>query len=345
MRGSCRCGTFEAPQLYRFDLPVYVAPNTTAATASQEGVFLFIGVLSAGQNLQRRLAVREAWVTDGQITNVSVVRFVLSKDEWTPQVQQEADSFHDIVFVEEKTSYDSLLYKSYFVLEHAVTAHSARFVLKTDDDAFVNVRPLIRQLRLLCESADCRNERLYIGQMARDAPVQLDPKHKWNNVAFYNHTGLKQYPNYMMGGGYVLSGDVATALVKLHHMISLKFTPIEDATIAVWLMAMDVRQVDHPRFHSWAVPCCFKQPRWSGGQPLSVRLQLTDETEASVCGGDPWLLLHKIDQPFKMTFVGRRFRECEAEAEDPNQVPLSIAADVDGDKVDMAGETASTSSV
>ena len=59
--------------------------------------------------------------------------------------------------------------------------------------------------------------------------------------------GLKTYPNYMMGGGYVVSGDVAASLVNINKHMRLKFTPIEDATLGFWLMSMDLRHIDHPR--------------------------------------------------------------------------------------------------
>lgn len=62
------------------------------------------------------------------------------------------------------------------------------------------------------------------------------------------------------GGGYVVSGGVARTLVEINHRMRLKFTPIEDATLGFWLMAMDLRHIDHRRFHTWAVPCCFKPP-------------------------------------------------------------------------------------
>ena len=75
----------------------------------------------------------------------------------------------------------------------------------------------------------------------------------------------------MMGGGYVVSGEVARVLVGVHARMRLKFTPIEDATLGFWLMAMDLRHVDHPRFYTWAAPCCFRAPvrcegRGSGGR-------------------------------------------------------------------------------
>lgn len=87
----------------------------------------------------------------------------------------------------------------------------------------------------------------------------MDPEHRWNNIEFYNHTGLEKYPNYMMGGGYIVSGDVAAALVSLHEEVGLKFTPIEDATFGFWLSAMDLRQVDHPKIYAWGTPCCFRR--------------------------------------------------------------------------------------
>jgi len=77
--------------------------------------------------------------------------------------------------------------------------------------------------------------------------VLLQPGHKWNNILFHNHTGLKMYPNYMMGGGYVLSGDVVTTLININRRMKLIFTPIEDATLGFWLMAMDLRHIDHAK--------------------------------------------------------------------------------------------------
>ena len=51
----------------------------------------------------------------------------------------------------------------------------------------------------------------------------------------------------MFGGGYIVSADVARALVTMESMVELTFTPIEDATVGFWLMGMDIRQIDHPK--------------------------------------------------------------------------------------------------
>ena len=86
--------------------------------------------------------------------------------------------------------------------------------------------------------------------------------------------GLRTYPTYAMGGGYVLSGDVAKMLVTIHLNMKLKFTPIEDATVGFWLMSMDLRHIDHRRFHTWAAPCCFKPPQRREGQRAATRCTL-----------------------------------------------------------------------
>jgi len=89
------------------------------------------------------------------------------------QVSKEVEDHGDIVLVREKTNYKSILLKTFFVLEYAIKHYDVRFILKTDDDAYVHVEALVRQLRMLCISPDCRNERLYMGRMCTESEVLL----------------------------------------------------------------------------------------------------------------------------------------------------------------------------
>ncbi|KAL6785480.1 hypothetical protein ACKKBF_B00425 [Auxenochlorella protothecoides x Auxenochlorella symbiontica] len=292
------------------DREVEVVEGETPRPSVAEPLFLFIGILSGRGYRHRRLAVRDAWSSNATRHGAVVAKFVLSEDERTPQVEKEVDSFQDIIFVGQRTNYKSILYKTYHVLEYAVRHYDVKFVLKTDDDAFIYVAPLVAQLRALCEHPDCEGERIYMGRMAHHSEVLLQQGHKWNNDIFYNHTGLKTYPTYAMGGGYVLSGEVARLLVDTHERMSLKFTPIEDATVGFWVSAMDLRQIDHPRFYTWAAPCCFKAPVRKAGRRVVTRFALDPEFERGLCSDDPWLILHKIDSPTKMRHVGARVANC-----------------------------------
>ena len=68
----------------------------------------------------------------------------------------------------------------------------------------------------------------------------------------------------------------------------------------------DLRHIDHPRFYTWAAPCCFKAPVRREGQRIVTRFQLQDDMENDLCSEDPWLVLHKIDSPTKMRYIGNR---------------------------------------
>ena len=76
-----------------------------------------------------------------------------------------------------------------------------KFVLKTDDDAYVSCTALVDVLRGLCHSADCKNERIYFGQEKRNGVVITEEDSKWSNLEYFQLTGLKEYVPYMLGGG------------------------------------------------------------------------------------------------------------------------------------------------
>ena len=42
-------------------------------------------------------------------------------------------------------------------------------------------------------------------------------------------------------------------------------------------------------------------------------MKMQEETEKDVCSSDPWLVLHKIESPTKMRYVGERFAACTSE--------------------------------
>ena len=63
---------------------------------------------------------------------------------------------------------------------------------------------------------------------------------------------------------------------------------------------------------------------------LACRFMLQEEIEDELCSNDPWLVLHKIDSPTKMRFMGNRVAQCNASDLDPTVVAPSIARFVGG---------------
>jgi Galactosyltransferase len=57
------------------------------------------------------------------------------------------------------TGYRSIVYKIFLCIEWMVDHVNPKFVLKTDDDAYVDPAAITAELRKLCVNPDCREER------------------------------------------------------------------------------------------------------------------------------------------------------------------------------------------
>jgi hypothetical protein len=51
------------------------------------------------------------------------------------------------------------------------------------------------------------------------AQVRLAEGDKWQDVEYLEHTSLKTYMPYMMGGGYVLSADLAHVILGINQQV------------------------------------------------------------------------------------------------------------------------------
>jgi hypothetical protein len=47
------------------------------------------------------------------------------------------------------------------------------------------------------------------------------PEHPHNSDEFFAHTGLQEYPKYMVGGGYVISDDVARCVTRWPSLVAV----------------------------------------------------------------------------------------------------------------------------
>lgn len=55
--------------------------------------------------------------------------------------------------------YRSIVYKIFLFIEWMVERVNPKFILKTDDDAYVDTAAMVAALRALCISPDCSDER------------------------------------------------------------------------------------------------------------------------------------------------------------------------------------------
>lgn len=171
--------------------------------------FLLVVVCSAVANAAARRALRDTWLRDAASPAVRGL-FLLGRTanaSLQEEVRAESELFGDIVQADFLDTYNNLTVKSVVLLKW-VDRHCphSRYVLKTDDDMYVNVPNLVAQLRAK------GGPRLLLGCLIRGATPVRDWTSKWYVPPFvYTH---HTYPDYLSGTGYVMSGDVVGPLYR-----------------------------------------------------------------------------------------------------------------------------------
>ncbi len=188
------------------------APNV----CKNKDVFMIVYVHTAPSHYKRRMVIRQTWGNYKYYKDVIVrVIFVMGLTIDKPQVQQalafESEQYGDIIQEDFIDSYKNLTYKGVAALKW-ISNHcrNAKFVLKTDDDIFVNTFSLLRHLKSL-EAHGVNNKGLIMCLVWNRMKVMRTGKWKVSEQDFKD----SYYPTYCSGSAYTLSIDVA---IKMHEV-------------------------------------------------------------------------------------------------------------------------------
>ena len=223
---------------------------------------LFVtGVLSASQEL--RHAIRQTWAHHHNDTVVFLVGGNFQ------DIAEEARYERDLFWVNVTEGFHQVLWKSQAFFA-AVSTHipTAQFMLKTDDDAYVNLEFV--QAQLLGnddeEQEDYHINGQYIGSCVHDRPIEYpDNPHAGSVVVpgrtYYNQeqphqqeqqltsttnpSGTLLYPSYAAGGAYVVSQSLAKCMARTVATTPLLST-LEDVDTGILAQVCGHRCVDNP---------------------------------------------------------------------------------------------------
>ncbi|CAH2056547.1 unnamed protein product, partial [Iphiclides podalirius] len=134
------------------------------------------------------------------------------------RIDAEAETYSDIIQEGFVDSYNNLTLKSIMMLKWVTNNcnESVRYILKTDDDMYINVPNLVSTLRRRAAAFDNgakgagAKEFLLLGDLICGARPVQDSKSKWYSPR-YMYPG-RVYPRYLSGTGYVLSAPAAHSL-------------------------------------------------------------------------------------------------------------------------------------
>ncbi|XP_063168157.1 UDP-GlcNAc:betaGal beta-1,3-N-acetylglucosaminyltransferase 8 [Candoia aspera] len=252
---------------------------------TKNDTFLLLAIKSLPGNFAARQAVRDTWGKEGEPSGLPVRTVFLlgtAQGRYGPRLQRlvrfESRSFGDILMWDFEDTFFNLTLKDFLFLSWTLDrCRGVRFILKGDDDVFINTPKVLDYLGSLDTSKP-----LYTGQVVANAsPFRVQRSKYYVPESFY----VGPYPAYAGGGGYIFSGPLA----RLLHLISqhVAFYPIDDVYTGLCFQALGIRPEAHTGFLTFDIaekdredPCVHSQlllvHRRSPQQTLHLWKQITN---------------------------------------------------------------------
>nr|XP_008121939.1 PREDICTED: putative UDP-GlcNAc:betaGal beta-1,3-N-acetylglucosaminyltransferase LOC100288842 [Anolis carolinensis] len=247
-------------------------------SCSDKEIFLLALVFSGAGNASRRQVVRETWANATHIHNYSIlVLFLLGKpsEESTQlEILKEMETHPDLIQGVFPDAPENQTLKTFIAVEWIVTFCSqARFVLKIDEEVFVNVPALVEYLLNL----RARNEDVYLGRVVlRESPDRDAQSRGFIPPQTYPE---KYYPDYCGAEAFVVSQDVARKVFVASRGVPLSVPP--GVFMGMCAKKVGVVPVHSSRFsgkrHIRFNRCCYKFLFTSFVESESLLLQEWEE--------------------------------------------------------------------
>ncbi|CAG5114736.1 unnamed protein product [Candidula unifasciata] len=190
-----------------------IRPNVTCSGREVE---LAICVVVKGDNHAGRSVIRRTWGSYAKDpNNKAVLLFFIGSDKTETdklsarqsRLQKEALSFGDIVQENYIDSYRNLSLKTVSVLRWVnLFCPNAKYILKVDDDVYVNIPLLIKSLHDFAAQLSPPGPFIF-GYLIADNGPHRDPTSKWHTP--YTVYREEKYPNFVSGTAYVMTGEAA----------------------------------------------------------------------------------------------------------------------------------------
>ena len=209
---------------------------------------LFVLVLinsAAGSeaHYHKRMAIRNTWGKPvGR--NQWKITFFLGRTG-KPLIDEnrlmEAKKYGDIIIGDFPDTYRNITQKLMMAFKWA-SEQNYEYLLKTDDDVYINVPLLINWINEQSEPG----RPLYAGVLYR-ADVIRDPSHR--HFVSWNDLRQKRYPWYPKGALYILSSGVVRDMVEITNRV--KMITVDDAYVGVLASYLGVKPVRLHGFIQW----------------------------------------------------------------------------------------------
>lgn len=229
-----------ARRIYVEDIYVegFSYPNPQACPSLGKKLKVVLMVISDPGNHDVRKEIRRTW---GQNRSDVAVVFVMGTTNGMLLKSLDAERFEfgDLVFARFKEDYRNLTLKSISVMQWVSEyCHMADFLLKVDDDMYINIPRLLEVLYGL----NVKQKALY-GEVTR----WRKPTRQIDSRYFVSHEEYPGdfYPDYLLGGCYMMPASLASAVY--HASLTQTFKTMEDVFITGFVAkSLNLKRVNTP---------------------------------------------------------------------------------------------------
>ena len=232
--------------------------HTTLITTSicLKDYFLLILVSSAPSNVGRRRGIRLTWGAENSTKPWWKTYFLVAQTRdrnLSESLLHEGDAFGDLIRADYFDDYWNQTLKIQMGFEWASRYCNFSFLLKVDDDVFVNMSALLSNLT----NPSMPKYKLYMGLLWQKLPVRRYKGDKWEVTKEEYEPDF--YPDYCPGFGFVLSFDVVHSFVNLYQVV--KPFKIDDVYVGMLAERAGVRGTNNYGFRLYLPwpddPCNF----------------------------------------------------------------------------------------
>ena len=213
--------------------------RTSKACHHKKASLVLVVVISAPANLKQRQAIRESWGGVAARSKHSAIVYLVGRPkEGLVQLERESEESGDLVITDNVDSYQNLTLKTLATFSWAKQfCPQADFILKTDDDMFVQVKRLLFTARGLRKAL--AGQSMIVGNLATGWEPVRNPLSKYF-ITEAQFSGV-HYPPFVTGPSYLISRQAADLIFKTS--MDMPFFHLED----VFLTGIVAEEVNVPR--------------------------------------------------------------------------------------------------
>ncbi|XP_021889538.1 hydroxyproline O-galactosyltransferase GALT3 [Carica papaya] len=233
------------------DQTLVVDEHLIAPSISKKRLVMLIGVSSTGNNFERRMAIRRSWMQYKAVRSGEVaVRFLIGLHKNMQvnfELWKEAQAYKDIQFMPFVDYYSLISLKTIAICILGTKILPAKYIMKTDDDAFVRIDEVLSSLKEKASNG------LVYGLISFESSPNRDKDSKWYiSTEEWPHAS---YPPWAHGPGYIVSRDIAKFIVRGHQEMDLQFFKLEDVAMGIWIekfknSGQEVHYMSDERFYN-----------------------------------------------------------------------------------------------